>query len=91
MTTLPQAYPDTAESVGLDHAALQRLDDRIEKDVRTGRYLGASIIVARGGVIGHRATIGEVAPGRSGADDDVYLLMSLSKAFTAALILRAID
>jgi CubicO group peptidase (beta-lactamase class C family) len=91
MTTLPQAYPDTAESVGLDHAALQRLDDRIEKDVRTGRYLGASIIVARGGVIGHRATIGEVAPGRSGADDDVYVLMSLSKAFTAALVLRAID
>jgi CubicO group peptidase (beta-lactamase class C family) len=81
----------TAADAGLDASALERLNARIEKDIANGRYLGASILVARGGVVGHRASLGQVAPGRAAADYDVYLMMSLSKSFTAALVLRAID
>jgi CubicO group peptidase (beta-lactamase class C family) len=90
--TLPIDVSERAAAdAGLDAAALERLNARIEKDVKNGRYLGASILVARGGVVGHRASLGQVAPGRAAADDDVYLMMSLSKSFTAALVLRAID
>jgi len=89
--TVSESSTTSADRAGLDPAALQRLNACIEKDVQSGRYLGASLLVARGGMVGHRATIGQVAPGRAAAEDDVYLLMSLSKAFTAALVLRAID
>jgi CubicO group peptidase (beta-lactamase class C family) len=71
--------------------ALGRLDNRIQRDIDEGRVFGASIIVARGGKIGHQKCFGTVAPGRNAADDDLYLAMSLSKSFTAALVLRAID
>ena len=80
-----------AEMLNLDEDALRRLSGRIASDVAAGRYLGASLLVARGGVIGYRDQIGQVAPGRPASEDDIYLLMSLSKAFTAALVLRAID
>jgi CubicO group peptidase (beta-lactamase class C family) len=81
----------TAADAGLEASALERLNARIEQDVQNGRYLGASILLSRGGVVGHQASLGQVAPGRAAADDDVYLMMSLSKSFTAALVLRAID
>jgi CubicO group peptidase (beta-lactamase class C family) len=91
MNVSPDIDSTTAERVGLDPGALRRLSSRIEQDVNDGRYLGASILLARSGVVGYRDTIGQVAPGRAAAADDVYLLMSLSKAFTAVLVLRAID
>lgn len=80
-----------SEHAGLNVQALQRLDASIQSDIDHGVNFGASIIVARGGIIGHRATFGTVAPGRSPANDDRYLMMSLSKSFTAALVLCAID
>lgn len=78
-------------SAGLSEDALRYLDDSIQRDIDNGLNFGASVIVARGGVIGHRKTYGAVAPGRPAAADDRYMMMSLSKSFTAALILRAID
>ncbi|HEU4439836.1 MAG TPA: hypothetical protein VFT36_11335, partial [Methylomirabilota bacterium] len=39
---------------------------------------GASLLVARGGKIVHRANLGTVAPNRPAAGDDRYLLMSMS-------------
>jgi CubicO group peptidase (beta-lactamase class C family) len=78
-------------TIGLDVAALDRLDSTVRADIDAGRNFGASILVARGGRIGHRATFGIVAEARSAADDDKYLMMSVSKSFTAALVLRAID
>jgi CubicO group peptidase (beta-lactamase class C family) len=77
--------------LSLNPDALRNLDLRIQRDIDEGRNFGASIIVARGGVIGHQRTFGTVAPGRDAAADDLYLAMSLSKSFTAALVLRAID
>ncbi len=82
---------DALAECGLDIQALGRLDASIQSDIDQGRNYAASIIVARGGVIGHRRIFGEVAPGRPAADNDLYLMMSLSKSFTAALVLRAID
>jgi len=91
MSAVPALASSDAKTLNLDEDALQRLSRRIASDVNAGRYLGASIVVARCGVIGYRDQIGEVAPGRPASEDDIYLLMSLSKAFTAALVLRAID
>lgn len=75
----------------LDSNALSRLDASIQADIDQGHNLAASVIVAHKGVIQHRKTFGMVAPGRAAAADDLYLMMSLSKSFTAALTLRAID
>jgi CubicO group peptidase (beta-lactamase class C family) len=81
----------TSSGILLDPIALQNLDRRIQRDIDEGRNFGASIIVARGGTIGHQRTFGTVAPGRDASANDLYLAMSLSKSFTAALVLRAVD
>lgn len=84
-------FKSEASGAGLNTGALANLDSSIQKDIDDGRIFGASIIVGREGKIGHRKTFGTVAPGRKTADDDIFLLMSLSKSYTAALVLRAID
>ena len=63
----------------------------VQADIDAGMHFGASLLVARGGNIVHRADLGTVAPNRPAASDDRYLLMSMSKAFTAVLVLRAIE
>jgi CubicO group peptidase (beta-lactamase class C family) len=75
----------------MDEVALARLDASVQADIDAGRHFGASLLVARGGKIVHRANLGAVAPNRPSANDDRYLLMSMSKAFTAVLVLRAIE
>jgi len=50
-----------------------------------------SILVARHGHVAYQASFGKVAPGRAPSGDDRYLLMSMSKAYTATLVLKAID
>ncbi|MFD3608272.1 serine hydrolase domain-containing protein [Streptomyces atroolivaceus] len=87
------AHPTTVDpaSVGLDVQALARLDAAIQHDIDADLNFGASIIVARGDQIAHRKTFGTVAPDRPAADDDRYLLMSMSKSYVAALVLRAVD
>ncbi|WP_158893895.1 MULTISPECIES: serine hydrolase [unclassified Pseudomonas] len=82
------AYPHPST---LDENALSRLDTSIQDDIDNGQNFGASIIVAHKGVVQHRRTFGTVAPDRKAKVDDLYLMMSLSKSFTAALTLRAID
>jgi CubicO group peptidase (beta-lactamase class C family) len=81
----------SASQAGLDETALHRLSARVRRDINGGKHFGASILVARGGVIGYRDTIGTVAPDRPAAADDIYLMMSLSKAFNASLVVRAVD
>ena len=86
MTDMPK--PSVA---GMDEAALGRLDASVQADIDAGRHFGAALLVARGGKVVHRAELGTVAPNRPAARDDRYLLMSMSKAFTAVLVLRAIE
>lgn len=88
MTDRPTVDP---AEVGLDPAGLAALDADIQKNIDTGRNYGASVIVARGGKIAHRKTFGVAAQGRPTAVDDIYFLMSMSKAFTAVLAHRAIE
>ncbi|WCB36896.1 serine hydrolase domain-containing protein [Gordonia polyisoprenivorans] len=93
MATRPVDADTTVDPIAanLDPEALDRLSGKIRSDIEASRYAAASILIARGDTIAYRDEIGEVAPGRTGQPDDVYLLMSLSKAFAATLVLRAID
>lgn len=77
---------------GLDAKALDRFSASLQSDVDSGLLYGASVIIARHGKIGLRKTFGTVSPdGRVPADNDLYLMMSLSKSFTATLMMHAID
>src|SRR3974377_1710145 len=76
---------------GMDEAALARLDAAVQADIDAGRHFRASLLVARGGKIVHRANLGTVARNRRVASDDRYLLMSMSKVFTAVLGLWAVE
>ena len=73
-------------SVGLNKDALARLGASIQADIDSGKHFGASILVARHGQVAYQATFGTVAPGRAPSGDDRYLLMSMSKAYTATLV-----
>jgi CubicO group peptidase (beta-lactamase class C family) len=43
---------------GMDEAALARFDAAVQADIDAGRHFGASLLVARGGRIVHRADLG---------------------------------
>ena len=75
----------------LDENGLQAFANSVNLDIDQGRMFGASVLIARNGVVQYRKTFGSVGPGRPAASDDLYLMMSLTKSFTAALVLRAID
>ena len=47
----------------MDEAALARLDAAVQADIDAGLHFGASLLVARGGNIVHRADLGTVAHG----------------------------
>jgi len=72
---------------------LDHLQAVIEDDVAKGAYYGAVIKVARGGTVGIEAAIGaEDAEGKKPLrTDNVFSIFSTTKAFTNALILRAIE
>lgn len=90
MNTIPNTV-FTPSDVGLNADALTNLDAVIQSYIDKGENYGASIIVARGGKIGHQKTYGTVAPNRATASDDIFMTMSLAKSYTASLVLRAID
>ena len=81
----------TPSSAGLNTDALARLGASIQADIDSGKHFGASILVARHGHVAYQASFGTVAPGRAPSGDDRYLLMSMSKAYTATLVLKAVD
>lgn len=85
--------PDSRSSSGLSTQRLQRLRTVIEQDIERGRYQGAVAIVARHGEIGLHEAIGrprsDVPQGL--APDAVFNLLSVTKAFTNVLVLRAIE
>src|SRR5438067_2371119 len=81
------------EPLGLDAPALARLGDSVQHDIDIGVNHGALVLVARGGKVGYLETFGhsDQRTGRETAVDDVYLLMSTGKAYTAGLVLQLID
>ena len=78
---------------GLSSGRLQHLVGVIEQDIRAGRYQGASIVVARHGRIGLQEAIGRHRSDdpRPLQKDSVFNLLSVTKAFTNVLMLRAIE
>jgi CubicO group peptidase (beta-lactamase class C family) len=95
-TTVARAISDAAHKpaeVGLDAAALARLGVSVQHDITTGVNHGAVVLIALGGKVGYLKTFGHAdqAAGRKTAVDDVYMLMSTGKAYTAGLVLQLID
>jgi Beta-lactamase class C and other penicillin binding proteins len=77
----------------IDSRALTRLSDRIEADVDSGLYDGAVVAIAhRGEVVMHEAIgYADRDAGRAAQKDDVFRLLSVTKAFTTNLVLQAIE
>jgi CubicO group peptidase (beta-lactamase class C family) len=78
---------------GLDQARLLHLKSVLEDDIRSGRYFGAVILVARHGVVGLHEAIGytNAKDRRSIVKNSVFSLFSTTKAFTNILVFRAIE
>lgn len=77
----------------VDDRAVERLLNTVRQDIDAGQYDGAVLALAhRGQIIAHEA-IGQtdVDAGRAAQADDVFRILSLTKAFTVALVFRAID
>ena len=78
---------------GFDSAALQRVRDALQADIDKGVIDGAVIRVARHGKVALAEALG-YADRKSETrmrDDSVFKILSMTKAFTTALILEAID
>jgi CubicO group peptidase (beta-lactamase class C family) len=78
---------------GLDADRLSHLKATIEEDIAARRYFGAVVAVARHGRIGLAANIGfgDEQGKQPLAQDSVFSLFSLTKAFTNVLVFRAIE
>jgi CubicO group peptidase (beta-lactamase class C family) len=78
---------------GLDPDRLRHLKSMVEADIAAGRYHGAAIMVGRDGRVGLDEAVGRIrstsrAPVRQ---DAVFSLLSVTKAFTNVLVLRAVE
>ena len=80
-----------AKDVGMDASLLSKVDEYLQRDIDAGLNYGSSLLVARHGKVVHRAILGVAEPGRPLAPSDVFMQMSMSKAYTAVLVLRAIE
>jgi CubicO group peptidase (beta-lactamase class C family) len=82
-----------ATVAGLDNEALERLVAAIEADIESELYDGAVVMLGRHGEVALHEALGwaERDTGRVMRTDDVFRVLSLTKAFTNTLILRAIS
>jgi CubicO group peptidase (beta-lactamase class C family) len=81
------------KKAGLNVDQLHRLSAVIHRDVEADLYDGAAVIVARHGVIGLHEAVGFAnrAANRLLRIDDVFNILSVSKAFTDVIILSLIE
>jgi CubicO group peptidase (beta-lactamase class C family) len=78
---------------GLNIDQLDRITAAIHRDVGANLYDGAAVIMARHGVIGLHEAIGfaDRAANRLLRIDDVFNILSVSKAFTDVIVLSLIE
>ena len=78
---------------GLNAERLQHLKAVIEDDIKNDLYFGGTMIVARHGEIGFYEAFGHADSKKTipVKKDSVFSLFSVSKTFTNALVLRAIE
>lgn len=90
MTTAAVTAP---ESLRIDADALDRLRAVVGDDIERGTYDGCVMLIALDGrVVLHEAVgLTDLERGRQARIDDVFLLMSMTKAMTAVSVLQAID
>lgn len=83
----------TDHQTEIDDAAIGHLRAAIRRDLDAGDYDGAVVAMAhRGQIVLHEAFgLSERDTGREARTDDVFRILSLTKAFTVALVFRAID
>ena len=82
-----------AAKSGLSPERLERLAETIRQDIEEERYDGAVITVARHGVVGLREAFGFAGrvANRPCRLDDVFNIMSVTKAFTDVIIFALIE
>jgi CubicO group peptidase (beta-lactamase class C family) len=92
-TVSEHALPVDPKAAGLDPVALDRLTAAVRRDIDAGLHLGATILVARGGVVGYHEAIGMADPSsqRPSRLDDLYVLMSATKSITAVAVLGLVE
>jgi len=78
---------------GLDIEQLNGLKAAVEADVARGGYYGAVLGVARAGSPPWFATVGaaDAKGGRKLAEDSIFSIFSITKAFTNLMVFQAID
>jgi len=84
---------NNTSKAGFDPKGIERLIEGIKTDISKGIYEGAVIKVARHGVVAVDEAIGytDSTSGRAAHRDDVFKVLSLTKAFINVLVLQAID
>jgi CubicO group peptidase (beta-lactamase class C family) len=84
---------ESFKKAGLNIDQVNRLSETIHRDVEVDLYDGAAIIVARHGVIGLHKAVGfsNRSANRLLRIDDVFNILSVSKAFTDVIILSLIE
>lgn len=77
----------------MDERALGRLSARISRSIDAGEYDGAVVAIAhRGEVVAHEAIgFADRDQNRSATTDDVFKILSITKAFTTNLVFQAIE
>jgi CubicO group peptidase (beta-lactamase class C family) len=80
-------------SGGFDPIRLAHLRKTVEEDIAAGKYLGAVIRIARHGEVAFERAVGfgDRERTRPLAADSVFTILSVTKAFTNVLALRAIE
>src|SRR5436190_7508031 len=78
-----------AERVSTDE--LRPVRGLIERYVREGQVDGAAVAIARRGEIVAQLAVGEAAPGRAAGPDVLWPLASISKLYTAAMVMALVE
>jgi CubicO group peptidase (beta-lactamase class C family) len=80
---------EAPEAAGMSAAGLARIDAWLSALIAAGELPGAVILVARGGVVIHRAALGlkDLASGEPLAHDTIFRIFSMTKPVTAAAML----
>lgn len=84
---------EACREAGVDRQALRRIEERIDSDVKAGRYDGARVMMARRGVTVLDLTIGHAHrdSGKPMQRDSVFSVMSISKVMTAVALLQRVE
>jgi len=70
---------------------LTRVRDWLERFVAAGEIAGGAVAAARGGQQEVEIYSGEAAPGRAASADTLWPLASISKSYTAAMVMAAVE